>query len=325
MSLEGMKARIQYYGGAAQQDRMIRDKWLSMLSATKYSYQAARFTKYPQSKGSVPGLFNPVTNNMDYDTKLISVGFDSGFKVGDIFLWENTKTYWICYNQDLTELAYFRGKCRRCDYKVRWVDGERQLRETYLSIVGPNQPDFRTNNPGYGLSIDTPTANLTVLTSNNEQNAKYFNQYQKFILQGVTYKIHQVDTLSMPGVIQMDCVQDYTNQIEDDVENNIMNNWNIQPVIPEYPTEYGIDGPTAIKPLFAYKFEALSAGGHWYVLENQGDNVKHFLPVEFSDLDVYQRVIGLTWTNPKSGSFTLCYETADKTIFKKHIVVESLM
>lgn len=324
MSLENMKTRINYYGGAVPQDRMIQGKWKSMLAATRNSYQSAKFLKYPDDENFAIGLFNPVTNNMDSDTKLISVGFDSGYKVGDIFLWDNTKTYWICYNQDLTELAYFRGKCRRCDYKVKWVDGDRKLRETYLSVVGPNQPDFRTYNPGYGLSIDTPTANLVVLTSNNEQNKKYFNQNQKFLLQGVTYKIHQVDTLSMPGVIEMYCQQDYTNLIEDDVEENIQNNWNIQPVIPQYDTQYGIEGPVSIKPLFPYSFKTFSNNGRWFVLENEGVALKHQLPVSFEYKDNDKEVV-VTWNNPKSGAFTLCYETPGKVVYKRHIVVESLM
>lgn len=326
MSLEGMESRLKYNGGAAQQDRMILDKKRSMLSATKYSYQAAQFTKYPELNKSIVGLFNPVSQNMDADTKLISTEFESDYHVGDIFRWENTNTFWICYTQDRTELAYFRGLCRRCDYKTRWVDGENQVRETFLSVVGPNQPDYRTNNPGYGLSIDTPTANLTVLTSNNSQNCKYFNQNQKFLLNGITYKIHQVDTLSMPGVIQMDCVQDYTNLIEDDVEEDLRNKWNIQPVIPDYPTKYGIEGPLSIKPLFPYRFSAIFDGGHWYILENQNNiKGKHLLPVEFGDNNLHQKDIIITWNNANSGAFTLCYEMPNGTIYKTHVIVESLM
>jgi len=55
---------------------------------------------------------------MDYDTKLISIPFESGFKVGTVFNWEETDTHWICYSQDRTELAYFKGSCRRCDYVI---------------------------------------------------------------------------------------------------------------------------------------------------------------------------------------------------------------
>ena len=221
MSLESMKARLGYRGGAAQQDRMIKDKYKSMLSATKYSYQAARFSKYPNKDKIFPALFNRESVNMDADTKVISTGFENNVHVGDVLYWENDKSYWICYAQERSELAYFRGHCRKCDYKVEWIDKDRHKRESYMSVVGPTQPDFRTFNPGFGISIDTPTADLVVLVTDNDQNAAYFEQYQHFIIRGVTYKVHQVDYLSMPGVRQLFCKQDYSELIDDDVEENL--------------------------------------------------------------------------------------------------------
>ena len=47
-----------------------------------------------------------------------------------------TNTYWICYLQDLTELAYFRGDIRKCSYKINWVD-EGEKKSTYAAIRGP--------------------------------------------------------------------------------------------------------------------------------------------------------------------------------------------
>lgn len=325
MSYESMKRRIEYYGGAAQQDRMIKDKLKSMLSATKYSYQAARFLKYPEMHKSFVGLFNPVTQNMNYDTKMISTSFENDFKVGDVFLWDNTKTFWICYSQDRTELAYFKGSCRRCDYKVKWVDGDRHLRETFISVVGPNQPDYRTYNPGAGLSIDTATANLVVLVSDNEQNKNYFKQYQTFLIKGVTYKVHQIDNLSMPGVIELFCTQCESNLIDDDVEKDISNKWNVQPVIEQYPTQKGIDGPVSVKPLFPYHFTAAVPGGSWFILENKDAAPKNQLPIEFSNNCDCADEVDITWTIAHSGAYTLCYEAPSGIVFKRHIIVESLM
>ena len=326
MSLESMKNRIKFHGGAAQQDRMIRDKLRSMLSATKYSYQAARFNKYPLLDNSVVGLFNPVTQNMDYDTKMISTEFKNGYKPGDIFLWENTNTYWICYTRDRTELAYFRGACRRCDYKVQWVNGEREILETLISVIGPSQPDLESQvNGSSKTSNDLPTANLVVLTTDNEQNRRYFNQYQTFVLKGETYKIKQIDNLSMPGVIQMNCERYYTNLIEDDVEEDLSNAWNVQPVIPEHPTEYGIEGPLSIKPLFEAEFEAIVSGGHWICVENESAPYNRQLPVHFVESNVHQKVIHVKWTAPTSGAFTIGYQMPNGVLYQRHVLVESLM
>ena len=325
MSLETMKSRLQYYGGKSQQDRMIKDKLKSMESAIGRSYQSAIFKKYPDLNEEYKGLFNPVTQTLTYDTKLISINYNSGYKIGDIFLWKDTGTYWICYSQDLTELAYFRGSCRRCNHKVRWVNGDKEVLETYISVVGPTQPDFRTYEPGFSISVDSITADLVVLTSDNEQNKKYFNQYQRFVLNGFTYKIHQIDTLSLPGIIKMYCVQVESNLIEDDVEENLSNKWNIQPIIPEHPTSYGIDGPTTIKPLFPYSFESVY-DGIWFILENKDIQSSKFkLPLKAANDEWAKHRIVLTWDSPKSGGFTLCYEMKNGTVFKKYVVVESLM
>lgn len=324
MSLEGMKRRLTYYGGAKQQDRMIRDKAWSMLSATKYSYQAAKFTKYPELDTTVVGLFNPVTQNMDYDTKMISTPWSSKYKPGDIFRWENTQTFWICYMQSHSELAYFRGNCRRCDYKVQWVDGERQVQETLISVIGPSNPDYISSIGGHD-SVDLPNANLVVLTTDNERNRAYFQQYQKFLLKGFTYKVDQIDNISMPGVIQMNCSRYYTNLVEDDVENDVMNTWNVQPIMKEYPTEYGIEGPIAIKPQYRAEFKAIVAGGEWVIVENLELPRSRQLPAKFEELDVFQQTIHVYWDAMSTGAFTIGYRLPDGTMYQRYVVVESLM
>ena len=40
-NLENMRARLEYEGGAAQQDRMIRDKRKTFDRTVMYSYQGA--------------------------------------------------------------------------------------------------------------------------------------------------------------------------------------------------------------------------------------------------------------------------------------------
>ena len=106
-------ARI--FGGLTQQDRMIRDKVKTLDRAVLYSYQAAKVRKIDSNK-TVKALINPNKLKPDYDDKIISIRYDYGFSIGDVFEWENTKTHWIIYLQDLTELAYFKGDIRKCQY-----------------------------------------------------------------------------------------------------------------------------------------------------------------------------------------------------------------
>lgn len=319
-----MKRRINYYGGAAQQDRMVRDRLWTLMRATKHSYQAARFNRYPEYEKEVVGVFNPVTVNQDYDTKMISTPFDSGYKVGDVFRWENTQTLWIIYNQNLTELAYFRGSTRRCNYMVRWVNGERELCETPISVIGPSMPDHtRMINGMMAGSFIVPSGNLICLVTDNQKNRGYFHDDQTFIILGISYRVTNIDRLSMPGVIQIHATEYTTNMIEDDVEEDIRNAWNIQPIIPEHQSEYGIEGPVSVKPYEEAEFTAIVKGGTWFIAENREGGKR--LPVKFVEYDCSQKVIHVYWDAPQRGGYTLLYELPDGTRYERYILVESLM
>lgn len=319
-----MKRRINYYGGAAQQDRMIRDRLWTLMRATKHSYQAARFNRYPEYEKEVVGVFNPVTINQDYDTKMISTPFDSGYKVGDVFRWENTQTLWIIYNQNLTELAYFRGSTRRCNYMVRWVNGERELCETPISVIGPSMPDHtRMINGMMAGSFIVPSGNLICLVTDNQKNRGYFHDDQTFIILGISYRVTNIDRLSMPGVIQIHATEYTTNMIEDDVEEDIRNAWNIQPIIPEHQSEYGIEGPMSVKPYEEAEFTAIVKGGTWFIAENREGGKR--LPAKFVEYDCSQKVVHVYWDAPQRGGYTLLYELPDGTRYERYILVESLM
>lgn len=319
-----MKRRINYYGGAAQQDRMIRDRLWTLMRATKHSYQAARFNRYPEYEKEVVGVFNPVTVNQDYDTKMISTPFDSGYKVGDVFRWENTQTLWIIYNQNLTELAYFRGSTRRCNYMVRWVNGERELCETPISVIGPSMPDHtRMINGMMAGSFIVPSGNLICLVTDNPKNRGYFHDDQTFIILGISYRVTNIDRLSMPGVIQIHATEYTTNMIEDDVEEDIRNAWNIQPIIPEHQSEYGIEGPVSVKPYEEAEFTAIVKGGTWFIAENREGGKR--LPAKFVEYDCSQKVVHVYWDAPQRGGYTLLYELPDGTRYERYILVESLM
>lgn len=324
MSFSLMKTRLLHRGGASQHERLLKDKLRSFQGATKYSYQAAHFRLFPEYSDSIPGLFNPVTQTMDYDTKLISIPFESGFKVGTVFNWEETDTHWICYSQDRTELAYFKGSCRRCDYVIQWADENQQLQQVYASIMGPNQPydNIRTQNK---LILEQLNANLTMYISDSLINHDFFTPNQHFILKGQEWNVTNINDFSMPGIIQVYAVKTYANLIENDVEQDIRNAWNIQPIIKHNITEDNIQGPATIKPLYEYEYVALQPGGHWIVMENQ-NNDKSKVPVEIIERKLNQQHIHLKWTGMTSGSFTLGYtDPAGNPICWKHIIVESLM
>ena len=132
------------FGGCSQKDRMITDKLKTLDRVTLYSYQGDNIKKLGEDK-IVKGLINPNKLKPDYDDKTLSVRYDHGFAIGDVFEWVDTKTHWLIYLQDITELAYFRGDIRRCQYQVSWLDDNKNLKTTYLAVRGPVETTIQTS------------------------------------------------------------------------------------------------------------------------------------------------------------------------------------
>ena len=302
---------LQHQGGFPQQDRMIKDKYRSFKKALTYSYQGAFIQPIGQEK-QYRALINPNKVKQDYDDKIISVDFQYGLKPGDVFNWVNTNTYWLIYLQELTELAYFRGDIRKCNYTIDWLnkDGERQ--STYAAVRGPVETkiDYIQKE---GISVDNPNYSLNILIPRNEETLAYFKRYAKFYLQEDTstcWRIEAVDSISMPGIIEINAVEYYINDFYD--EDGIVDELNVKP-IPEDAATTEIEGPTFIKPKTTYAYAYMGEEdtiGEWSVKEKN-------MPVEINKAS--DTIISLKWNKNYSGQFTLQCGDATKTI-----VVESL-
>ena len=319
-----MSQRINYMGGSPQQDRMIRDKYRTLLRALKSSYQSAWIKKhYPDYIETMEGvrehppvraLINPNKLKMDYDDKIVSVPFDWGFKVGDVFEWVNTGTYWLIQLQDLEELAYFRGDIRKCTYQICWQD-EGQQYSTYAAVRGPVETKINFIQK-HGISVDSPNHSLNILMPANEHTLKQFQRYSKFYLQDIKTEVEKVcwrveatDSISVPGILEVTAVEYFANKDEDDIENGVVGGLIVEPINPNPETiEQTIKGETFIKPKKVYEYQFIGiSSGEWKVdkkgisIEPNGNKVQ------------------IKWLSNYSGQFELSYGD-----FTKTIVVESL-
>lgn len=310
-NLENMRARLEYEGGAAQQDRMIKDKRKTFDRTVMYSYQGAD-VRIPGSEQSFKALINPNKNKPDYDDKVLSIGFESGFIPGTIFEWERTGTKWLIYLQDLTELAYFLGDIRRCSYEIMWEDpvtGQQHI--TYAAVRGPVETkiNFIQKN---GVSVDTPNHSLNIMLPKTEDTVQYFKRYSKFYLRGILdtdsmicWRVEGFDTISTPGILEITAVEYYSNEFEDDIEQGIAGGLIVKPI----EVESKIKGEGFIKPRLEYTFT--------YEGEEESSwNFDAALPIKAS---TDGKTITLSWEKGYKGQFDLSYGNVTRAI-----VVESL-
>ena len=326
-SIEGIREmghRINTMGGFPQQDRMIRDKYRTLLRALKYSYQSAWVKKQSldyideMDEGhtccNVRALINPNKLKMDYDDKIISIPFEQGFKVGDIFEWVNTGTYWLIQLQDLEELAYFRGEIRKCSYQISWQNDGQQY-STYAAVRGPVETKINFIQK-HGISVDSPNHSLNVLMPANEHTLKQFQRYSKFYLQDigteeqkVCWRVEATDSISVPGILEITAVEYFVNETEDDVDNGVVGGLIVEPISPNTEIiEQTIKGETFIKPKKTYEYHFIGTSkGDWKV-DREGIS-----------LEVFDKKVQVKWLSNYSGQFNLSYGD-----FTKTIVVESL-
>lgn len=311
-----MLSRYLYLDGVSgQQSRMIRDKRKTLSRALLYSYQAAFVKKLYDDNDQIErrALINPNKVKQDYDEKIISIGYESNFKTGDIFEWQGTKTYWLIYLQDLTELAYFRGNIRRCSYEIAWEDENKEYHKTYVALRGPVETRINYVQK-HEISIDVPNHSLNILMPYNEDNVKFAQRYNKFYLQNdpkkICWRIEATDLYSTPGIIEINAVEYYSNQTADDTDQGIVDGL-IKPIEdPNKENDDSIIGETFIKPKVVYEYSYNGKGdGQWTWNKELPLTVK---------VDKYK--IKLRWEATYSGQFVLQFNSTES----KTIVVQSL-
>lgn len=166
--------------------------------------------------------------------------------------------------------------------------------------------------------MDIPNYTITILVPKNKETISYFKRYAKFYLQGLTegdapicWRVEAIDSISLPGVLEVHAREYYANNDEDDIENGIVGGL-IEPILNKEQIEEenkGIVGDNFIKPKFAYSFEYIgNEDAEW--------NFDSSLPI---NANIEGKKIVITWTASYSGQFILSYGSNEKTI-----IIESL-
>ena len=310
--------QLEFLGGYRQQDRMIRAKRQTLDRALHFSYQAADISPINQPDVYHRALINPNATKQDYDDKILSVGYEHNYKPGDVFIWHGRQgnaivdSRWLIYLQDLTELAYFKGDIRKCNYYVRWLTEDGVEMGRWLAIRGPVETNINYFQKE-GISVDTPNHTLSILMPKDNETVKYFQRYAKFYITGIDeitdkicWRVTATDTISMPGILQLTAIEYYANETQD--SDGIVGNLIVKPSEPEV-NENLILGEGFIRPKKIYQYSySGNEEGSW--------TVDSLAPIEYTENG---KAIEITWPKTYGGEFTLSFGETSRTI-----IVESL-
>lgn len=284
--LDMMKTRIGFLGEGAD-ERLVEGKLRSMHAALENSYQAewVIFNKGTSHKRKFKALINPDKLKDDYDKKIISIDFEAGAKIGDVFYWERTNTYWMIILQHYEEEAYFRGSIQRCDYQLD-INGHKY----WIYLRGPVETTTQWRQK-HKIEMNDLNYSLLMYIVKNEETLEFFSRHQIVNFNGHRWKIAATDKYSSNGYIQVYLDEYFDNEFEETSEIE-------EEVIIDNGVPY-IDGPqnvTALDCSIVYQIKNIS----------NGEFVVNSDKVKIVKTDMNTCVIDIT--SGKSGSFDIIYK-----------------
>lgn len=266
-----LNIRLNYMGGKKADDRMANDKLRTLKKALLYSYQAE--TAILEDGREFRCLINPDKLKNDYDNKIISIPFYDiclnkeftgeptsiaeepiDMKVGDVFLWKETETYWLVYLSHKEESAYFRAEIRQCSSVITIGDKDYRayIRGPVETKIKWNVKDMAWNSLNY--------SKVAYIKEDEETSA--LARHDVILVDGFPFEVQAVnkDTAS-DGIMIVYLAEDYQNSIEDELEE-------IEEPKVEIVSE--ITGPTEVYPFDMHTYNINLNGGIWFV----GDSKK---------------------------------------------------
>lgn len=281
MSLETLQTRINYMGGNSL-GRIKQQKLNSFHAALKEDYNS-RPILTPLGE-QYQALINDDNTKPDYDKRYISVDFAAELNPGDVFECLDDNTHWMIYLQDLVEIAYFKSEIIRCRYQIKINNTD-----YWVYFQGPTETAIRWNFKR-NLSWNDLNFSGTIYIKKDEQTQNYFNRFNKLKINGHTWQIKVVDTLTVPGIIELEVQEYFDSLTEDLVEIN------------QVDTQYSITGSQQVYPYESYIYNVEDTSGEFSI---DDDNKAIIVNQENGQCTI--EII-----TSKKGNFNLIYTTDEK-------------
>lgn len=319
MSLNNLKKRIEYRGGARQVDRMIEDKERSLSKALLYSYQSA--TAVLEDGREFRCLINPNKISMEADDKMLSIPFEDiclnkapsenqgkekiGIKCGSVIEWKETNTHWIVYSQYLQEIAYFRGLMRQCDTQVEITDANGNKINYWVYLKGPDEKGIDWQKTKHFIFNDL-NYTVEIYISNTTETNEFFHRFKKLKIKGKPFEVQAVDDLSSDGILTVYLKEDYTNDWAQEKEEEIISTLSTN--------TNQITGPIDVYPYDIIEYQGPNIKGGKWLLSNNRARI----------LSQSESSVKIEITTGKSGSVSLIYRVDGAEDIIQNINVLSL-
>ncbi len=321
-SLDNLKTRLDYAGGANQEVRMNQDKLRSLKKALLYSYQGQ--TAILEDNREFRCLINHDKLKQDYDDKIISIPFYDiplngerkgktsegqeyiGMKVGDTFTWKETNTKWIIIQQILEETAYFRGTIRKAEDEVV-INGH-----SYYAWFSRDGQESLWHTKGLNSWSEMGYEVRLYITA-NEETKNYFHRFEKVKIKDRLWEVQMVDDITADTMLIIYLKEAFINEF---AETESGESTEIEKPSTEIP---GVEAAAIIGPNELYPFDNKT-----YTIQNV-DNGQWILSNAKARINNQSSTsVDITIVTAKSGMVDLIYRRENEDDIVKTITIKSL-
>jgi len=281
------------------QSYLIKRKKKTLKDAILHSYYGANIKIMPDTTTIDRILIVPKRENYeDFSTeKIIDAFFTSGLSVGSVIFWIATNSYWLIYQQNENELAFFEGYAKQCkNYTISSAVGSHS---TYAAI---SMIEDAKNDMFDETLLNRDTSILEIYIPDNSNNRQYFAMNKKLKIDGEIWRVRSVNHFSTTGIIKIKCIRSYDMTSEQIVELNPTPSTNDNTLI---------EGSNEIVPLrtYTYKYKG-TENSNWTISSNN-----------YIEKNINNRgELEITYTNSrKRQNFTITYGSASKNIIVKSL------
>ena len=211
------KKRVEHLGTNPQR-RAMESGILEFSRSLRYNEHTQRGLHKDGDSLTFDGIVLTNKEDDNKSTQILLTEFDVPLACGDIVIWNDER--WLVYQYTTSSYQpYQKFFMVRCNYEIKWVDGEGEVRKSWCYLLGSKdskiKDNFRTWNqvitpqPNKYIQLILPHTTMAINT--------------EIIVLDEAWYLVDYDQNSVPGIVFMSFTETNINELRDDVENKIAN------------------------------------------------------------------------------------------------------
>ena len=211
------KKRVEHLGTNPQR-RAMKSGILEFSRSLRYNEHTQRGLHKDGDSLTFDGIVLTNKEDDNKSTQILLTELDVPLACGDIVIWNDER--WLVYQYTTSSYQpYQKFFMVRCNYEIKWVDEEGEVRKSWCYLLGSKdskiKDNFRTWNevitpqPNKYIQLILPHTTMAINT--------------EIIVLDEAWYLVDYDQNSVPGIVFMSFTETNTNELRDDIENKIAN------------------------------------------------------------------------------------------------------